>query len=76
MEQFADNWQQNVLSAIEAFTKSSNTSLSALTKEQRSALVRQLYAQGLFNYRDAAAYIAKLLGVTRATVYNYVKEGK
>jgi predicted transposase len=76
VEQFTENWQQQVADFMHNYTAAHNIALGALTKDEKSALVRQLYDHGLFNYRDAAAYIAQTLGVSRTTVYNYLKEGK
>lgn len=76
VEQFTDNWRQQVSASINDYTSKKNIALSALSKEEKSELVAQLYDQGLFNYRDAAVFIAQTLGVSRTTVYNYLKEGK
>ncbi|MEU7414322.1 PAS domain-containing protein [Streptomyces sp. NPDC042638] len=45
----------------------------SLSREDKRALVRQLQRDGYFDSRDAAQTIADLLGVSRATVYNYAK---
>ncbi|MET1033604.1 MAG: PAS domain-containing protein [Candidatus Saccharimonadales bacterium] len=76
VEQFTDNWRQQVLAYIEEYTTDNNVALTALSKEEKSELVRKLYDHGLFNYRDAAVYIAQTLGVSRTTIYNYLKEHK
>jgi D-arginine utilization repressor len=76
VEQFAGNWRQQVLSFIEDYSIKNNTALAGLTKQQKSELVVALYDHGLFNYRDAAAYVGQVLDVSRTTVYNYLKEGK
>ncbi|MEU6815359.1 PAS domain-containing protein [Streptomyces sp. NPDC046860] len=46
----------------------------SLGRDARRELVRQLHADGWFDSRDAAQTIAGLLGVSRATVYNYTKQ--
>ncbi|MFB7506826.1 helix-turn-helix transcriptional regulator [Streptomyces broussonetiae] len=45
----------------------------SLSRADKKALVRQLHGDGYFDSRDAAQTIADLLGVSRATVYNYTK---
>lgn len=45
----------------------------ALPREAKRELVRQLREDGFFESRDAAQVIADLLGISRATVYNYAK---
>ena len=76
VEQFSDNWQQQVSDFIMAYAQSHNIAIHAMSTEQKAALVSEMYDHALFNYRDAAAYVAKQLGVSRTTVYNYLKKGK
>jgi predicted transcriptional regulator YheO len=38
--------------------------------------VEALYHQGAFKGKNAAGYVAKILGIGRATVYNYLKNIK
>lgn len=76
VEQFGTNWQQQVSDFIDAYAKKHNVAVSAMTKQQKAALVSEMYDHALFNYRDAAAYVAKQLGVSRTTIYNYLKRGK
>ncbi|WP_258348897.1 helix-turn-helix transcriptional regulator [Saccharopolyspora gregorii] len=45
----------------------------ALPREAKRELVRRLRADGHFASHDAARTIADLLGVSRATVYNYAR---
>ncbi len=75
IEQFTEDWRQRVNECVGNFLKENQATLEALTTEQKRAAVNRLYAHGLFNYRKAAAYIAGQLKVSRATVYNYLKEG-
>ncbi len=45
----------------------------SLSRDDKKAVVRQLHQDGYFDSRDAAQTIADLLGISRATVYNYIK---
>lgn len=74
IEQFAENWRQQITDSISEYAARNNIAPSALSKSQKSELVGKLYDHGLFNYRDAAAYIGQTLGVSRTTIYNYLKE--
>jgi len=76
VEQFAVDWRKQVNEYINSYTVKNNVALTALNKNEKSALVKQLYVNGLFNYRDAASYIAKTLDVSRTTIYNYLKEDR
>jgi predicted transcriptional regulator YheO len=44
-----------------------------LSREQRLEVVRALEQRGAFAYRSAPSIIAELLGISRYTVYNYLK---
>lgn len=74
VEQFADNWKQQVMAFINDYALKHNVALRALNKKEKRDLVRELYDHGSFNYRDSAAYIAKILDVSRTTIYNYLKD--
>lgn len=76
IEQFAVDWKKQVNEFVNAYTLQNNVALSALTKQQKSEVVKLLYDHGLFNYRDAASYVAKTLSVSRTTIYNYLKDDK
>ena len=76
VEQFGDNWQQQVRDFIDTYAKTHNIATSAMSAEQKAALVCEMYDHALFNYRDAAVFVAKQLGVSRTTIYNYLKKGK
>ncbi|MCX5387301.1 transcriptional regulator [Streptomyces sp. NBC_00083] len=61
--------------AVEAMAAERGANPRSLGREDKKALVRRLHEDGHFDSRDAAQTIADLLGVSRATVYNYVKQG-
>ncbi|MER5938234.1 PAS domain-containing protein [Streptomyces sp. NPDC001928] len=58
---------------VEALSAQRGGTPRSLSREGKKALVRQLHQDGYFDSRDAAQAIADLLGVSRATVYNYTK---
>lgn len=76
IEHYTEDWQARINECIGNYLKESQTVLKTLTKEQKRAVVNRLYDHGLFNYRKAAAYISEQLHISRATVYNYLKEGE
>lgn len=76
VEQFSDNWRQQVSDFMDAYAQAHNIAVSAMSTEQKAALVCEMYDHALFNYRDAATYLAKQLSVSRTTIYNYLKKGK
>jgi len=76
IEQFTDDWQARVNECVGNYLRENHATLGALSKEQKRQAVNRLYNHGLFNYRNAAAYISEQLRVSRATIYNYLKEEK
>jgi predicted transcriptional regulator YheO len=67
---FHDDWHEKINRFIAAWTSEHATTIQRLDKAQRRELIQTLYeAKGFENHR-AASYVANLLGVSRATVYN------
>ncbi|MGW8884149.1 helix-turn-helix transcriptional regulator [Streptomyces sp. NPDC055749] len=58
---------------VESHAAERAVSPRALPREAKRELVRRLHQDGYFESRDAAQVIAELLGISRATVYNYAK---
>lgn len=73
---FEHDWQEKINTSIHQWLAENNASLSSLTRSQKKSLVTTLYEQGTFNVRNSADYIAKILSIGRATIYNYIKEVK
>ncbi|MFE3173569.1 transcriptional regulator [Amycolatopsis sp. NPDC059090] len=57
----------------ERIERAAGGSPRSLSRDAKRDLVRRLRDEGYFESRDAAQIIADLLGVSRATVYNYAK---
>ncbi|MCK0553314.1 Transcriptional regulator DauR [Pantoea ananatis] len=73
---FRDDWQENINTFLHEWLRRENTSLSALTREQKRELVQSLQSEGAFRAKNAAEYIAGVLSLGRTTVYKYLKECK
>jgi predicted transcriptional regulator YheO len=50
-----------------------NLSLENLTREQKQALILKLKEEGALSGKNASNYIARILNLSRATIYNYLK---
>ncbi|AOR30061.1 DNA-binding protein [Streptomyces fodineus] len=72
-ETLRDRNARELRRAVEEHAAERATTPRSLSREDKKALVRQLQRDGYFDSRDAAQTIADLLGVSRATVYNYAK---
>ncbi|MCH9627129.1 MAG: Transcriptional regulator DauR [Chlamydiales bacterium] len=74
VEQFGTNWKEQVHLHIDRYLSENQQVFSRLTRSQKRSLIQHLYAKGLFNYKNAASLIADILGISRASLYNYLKE--
>lgn len=73
---FQDDWQERINTFIHHWLQQRQQTLSTLNATGRRALVEALYHEGAFKGKNAAGYVAKILGIGRATVYNYLKSIK
>ncbi len=72
---FKDDLYEKINSFVQRYCREHHLSLSALAREDKQSLVYLLEEEGAFEQKNAATYIGRVLGVSRATVYNYLKEG-
>ncbi len=73
---FNADWQETVNSAISGFLGERGLAASALAKEDHAALVERLEQEGYFSIRNLVPYLARLLGISRATVYKHLREAR
>lgn len=62
---------EDIRDAIDRFILSRNWNSRKLSTSEKRELVEHVYREGYFKHRGAVSIIARELGVTRATVYNY-----
>ena len=67
------DWREAVNSTVGHFLRSRNVTLAGLASQDRDELLETLRAEGLFEIRNAVPYVAEILGVTRATIYNRLR---
>jgi len=70
---FKNDWQERVHQVIAAFLKEKGWDLSQLSGKQKRALVQHLFEHGAFTEKNAADYIAQVLAMGRATIFNYLR---
>ncbi|MFJ6323149.1 MULTISPECIES: transcriptional regulator [unclassified Rhizobium] len=73
---FNADWQETVNGAISGFLGERGLAASALAKEDHAALVERLEQEGYFSIRNLVPYLARLLGISRATVYKHLREAR
>lgn len=61
--------QKAILDSVE---KMKPTDIS--TKEGKIELLRRLKLQGIFNVKDAVPYVCRILSISQATLYNYLRD--
>lgn len=70
---FKDDWREKINAYVSDYLDKAGTSLRLLNKETKKALVIALHQEGAFQAKHAASYVADVLDLSRATVYNYLK---
>ncbi|MEU6131860.1 PAS domain-containing protein [Saccharopolyspora sp. NPDC047091] len=73
LENLRDRGTRDLREIVERTAADRAATPRTLPKEAKKELVRRLRADGHFASHDAAQTIADLLGVSRATVYNYAR---
>ncbi len=74
IEIFGAQFEEQATVVIKQFLDDKRLSLSHLNRDQKKELVQQLYRKGIFNFKNAAPFIAQKLNTSRASVYNYIKQ--
>ncbi len=74
VELFDDSWEDKVQDFIRNYLNEHGLVREKMGSAEKQSLVRLLYEKGYLNYKYAAKVVAGLLGVSRATVYNYLKQ--
>jgi len=73
---FQNDWQEKLHIEIHGFLKGKNWSFETLTRPQKKLLVQHLFRLNVFGEKNAADYVADVLGMGRATIFKYLKEWK
>jgi len=73
-ETFASSLDETIESLMAPVIKEIGKQPVTMSKEERIRLVQALEFQGGFMLRGAVDYLAKIMGVSKYTVYNYLKE--
>ena len=73
---FEDDWRERINRFIHGWLQQRQLSLSILSREHKRELVQALLREGAFRGKNAADYVANVLGMGRATVFKHLKELK
>lgn len=73
LETLRDRTAQEIRDVIEQYAADRSHTPRSLGRDLKKNIVRQLHDEGYFETRSSAQTIGDLLGISRATVYNYTK---
>jgi hypothetical protein len=71
---FKNDWQEKLHVAIDNFLKDQGLKFDELNQFQKKNLIKHLFKLGAFAEKNAADYVANILGLGRATIFKYLKE--
>jgi predicted transcriptional regulator YheO len=75
-ETFSSSLDETIESLIKDAIRAAGKQPATMTKEEKVNLVASLEYQGAFLIKGAVDEVARALGVTKFTIYNYLKEVK
>lgn len=71
---FKEDWREKINLFVSDYLRKEGMSLKFLSKDKKKELVGLLHKKGAFQAKNAAAYIADVLDMSRATIYNYLRQ--
>jgi predicted transcriptional regulator YheO len=71
---FEDDWRERINTYVSNYLQKQGISIAVLAKDRskKKELVHILHAAGAFKAKHAASYVAEVLCLSRATIYNYL----
>ncbi len=73
---FQEDWHERINKYVHAWTARNGVVIADLSRAQKLQLVGELAADGAFGGKHAAAYVSRVLQMSRASVYNYLRAAK
>jgi predicted transcriptional regulator YheO len=73
-ERVENKWRENLHAVLYGFLQKQKWNFDTLTHSQKKELAHHFFKCGAFSEKGAAEYIAKILFISRATVFKYLKE--
>jgi D-arginine utilization repressor len=71
---FQDDWQERINKYVHTYLSEHHLTLEILNRAEKQKLISHLHEIGAFNAKNAALYIAQVIGVSKATIYNYLSQ--
>ena len=76
VEHFPSTLKELVSRTLEMVMTHVNSQREVSPSEKNKAIVMELYKRGMFNVRGVIDIVAKKMGISRYTVYNYIREAR
>jgi predicted transcriptional regulator YheO len=73
-ERYAKDFAETMESVIDVMLDEYPKVPAMMDRDEKKKIVRKLDKSGVFKIKGAVLYLAKVLGVTRYTIYSYLKE--
>jgi predicted transcriptional regulator YheO len=73
-ELFFESIESTIQSVVTSVLFDLGESVSTMTRDNKIELINRLHNTGIFQLRKAVPILADLLGLSRATIYNYLRE--
>lgn len=70
---FKDDLYEKINLYVQRYCNANQVSLEALRRDDKKQIIQSLEEEGAFEGKNAASYIGRVLGISRATVYNYLR---
>lgn len=71
---FKNDWKERINVYVSTYLKNQGLRLESLDRAEKQKLLFELKKEGAFEPKNGASYVADVLQISRATVYNYLKE--
>lgn len=73
---FRNDWREQINLALSDFLERRRKALKALDRDDKIDLIEELDRAGLFHARHAANHVADALNLSRATIYNLLRDAR
>ena len=71
---FKNDWREKINIYVSTYLKQNGLCLESLDRGEKRKLLLLLLKEGAFETKNAASYVAEVLQISRATVYNYLRD--
>lgn len=70
---FKNDWQDRINTFIATYIKENNINYENLSNKHKKNIIYALYNNGAFQEKKSADYIAHVMHLSRATIFNYLR---